>query len=266
MARVLIAGESWTTTSIHTKGFDSFTTVVYQEGVHDFAEALRTGGHDVTFMPNHVAAQSFPRTPAELDEFDVVVLSDIGSNTLLLPNDVYLHSKPQPNRLRVLRDWVRNGGSLMMVGGYLSFQGIEGKANYKKSPIGEALPILMEDGDDREECPEGVIPRLFGPEHPCTSGLPDTWPMLLGFQRLFPRSASEVLAQVNGHPLLTVGNYGRGRCAAFASDIGPHWAPTAFTQWDGFSRLWSQTISWLASHDSDADNAAAAAPVALGTP
>ncbi|CAN5180155.1 glutamine amidotransferase [soil metagenome] len=246
MARVLIAGESWTTTSIHTKGFDSFTTVAYEEGVHDFAAAIRSGGHDVTFMPNHVAAQSFPSTQEELDEFDVVVLSDIGSNTLLMPNDVFLHSQIRPNRLQVLRNWVRAGGSLLMVGGYLSFQGIEGKANYKKSLLAEALPVLMEDGDDREECPEGAVPRLFGPVHPCTEGLPETWPVLLGFQRLFPRSASEVLAQVNGHPLLTVGRYHHGRCAAFASDIGPHWAPADFTQWEGFSRLWAQTICWLA--------------------
>ncbi len=246
MARVLIAGESWTTTSIHTKGFDSFTTVAYQEGVQDFSDALTTGGHQVTFMPNHVAAQSFPTSADQLDAFDVVILSDIGSNTLLMPNDVFLHGKSFPNRLRVLRDWVREGGSLMMVGGYLSFQGIEAKANYKNSPLAESLPVLMEDGDDREETPEGAVPHLFGPVHPCTAGLPDSWPALLGFQRLAPRSASEVLAQVNGHPLLTVGHYGEGRCAAFASDIGPHWAPAEFTRWEGFSTLWTQTVSWLA--------------------
>lgn len=256
MARTLIAGESWTTTSIHTKGFDSFTTVAYEEGVHDFSAALSAGGHDVVFMPNHTAAQHFPDTAAELDAYDVVILSDIGSNTLLMPNDVFLRGKSHPNRLQVLRDWVRGGGSLMMVGGYLSFQGIEAKANYKNSLLAEALPVLMEDGDDREETPEGAIPRLFGPEHPCTAGLPDTWPALLGFQRLSPRSASEVLAQVNGHPLLTVGRYGQGRCAAFASDIGPHWAPAEFTQWDGFAQLWSQTVSWLAAQDT----AAVAAP------
>jgi len=249
VARTLIAGESWTTTSIHTKGFDSFTTVAYQEGVGDFAAALTTGGHEVTFMPNHTAAQHFPSTAAELAAYDVVVLSDIGSNTLLMPNDVFLHGKSHPNRLRVLRDWVRDGGALLMVGGYLSFQGIEAKANYKNSVLAEALPVLMEDGDDREETPEGVIPRLFGPEHPCTMGLPDAWPALLGFQRLAPRSASEVLAQANGHPLLTVGRYGSGRCAAFASDIGPHWAPTEFTQWEGFATLWTQTVSWLAHRE-----------------
>jgi len=247
MAHVLIAGESWTTTSIHTKGFDSFTTVAYQEGVHDFRSALEGTGHSVSYMPNHEAAQSFPRTVEELEQFDVVVLSDIGSNTLLLPNDVYLSGKASPNRLRSLRDWVKSGGSLMMVGGYLSFQGIEGKANYKNSLLAEALPVLMEDGDDREECPEGAVPHKFGSEHPCTAGLPDAWPALLGFQRLRARSASEVLAQVNGHPLLTVGTYGLGRCAAFASDIGPHWAPSTFTQWDGFAQLWGQTVTWLAA-------------------
>lgn len=247
MAHVLIAGESWTTTSIHTKGFDSFTTVAYQEGVHDFKSALETTGHTVSFMPNHVAAQSFPRTVDDLGQFDVVVLSDIGANTLLLPNDVFINSQASPNRLRSLRDWVKSGGALMMIGGYLSFQGIEAKANYKNSLLAEALPVLMEDGDDREECPEGVVPRTFGPEHPCTAGLPDTWPALLGFQRLRARSASDVLAQVNGHPLLTVGTYGLGRSAAFASDIGPHWAPTSFTQWDGFAQLWGQTATWLAN-------------------
>lgn len=261
MARALIAGESWSTTSIHTKGFDVFTSVAYEEGVHEFKSALVDAGHDVTFMPNHVASQSFPYTAEELDSYDVVVLSDIGSNTLLMPNDVYLRGQARPNRLLVLRDWVRGGGSLLMVGGYLSFQGIEAKANYKNSLLAEALPIVMEDGDDREECPEGAIPRLFGPTHPCTAGLPDTWPALLGFQRLGARSASEVLAQINGRPLLTVGAYHRGRCAAFASDIGPHWAPTAFTQWEGFARLWSQTIDWLAGTPvtvEQADNSAVA--------
>ena len=40
MTRVLIAGESWTTTSIHVKGFDSFTTVAYEEGVAALRDAL----------------------------------------------------------------------------------------------------------------------------------------------------------------------------------------------------------------------------------
>ena len=42
--RVLIAGESWTTHSIHQKGFDSFTTTEYAEGVGWLRAALESGG------------------------------------------------------------------------------------------------------------------------------------------------------------------------------------------------------------------------------
>ena len=66
MAEVLIAGESWSTTSIHVKGFDSFTTVAYEEGVDALRGALVSAGHEVTFMPNHVAAVDFPYTVDEL--------------------------------------------------------------------------------------------------------------------------------------------------------------------------------------------------------
>jgi uncharacterized membrane protein len=42
--RILIAGESWTVHSIHQKGFDSFTTTEYAEGVRWLKAALEKGG------------------------------------------------------------------------------------------------------------------------------------------------------------------------------------------------------------------------------
>ena len=74
MTRVLIAGESWTTTSIHVKGFDSFTTVAYEEGVAALRDALLGAGHEVTFMPNHVAATDFPYAGDELKNYGNLVL------------------------------------------------------------------------------------------------------------------------------------------------------------------------------------------------
>ncbi len=44
-----------------------------------------------------------------------------------------------------------------MIGGYLSFMGIEAKANYKNTVLADVLPVTMLDGDDRVEKPEGVI-------------------------------------------------------------------------------------------------------------
>lgn len=246
MARVLVAGESWSTVSVHTKGFDSFTTAVYVEGVKDFQEAIEAGGHSVEHQPCHVAADHFPATRTDLARFDVVVLSDIGSNTLLLPARTFIQGQKGVDRLEVLRDWVAAGGAVAMVGGYLSFQGIEGKANYRCTALADVLPVELEPGDDRQETPAGRRIKKAGIDHPITAGLDDDWPAVLGFQRLLPKPGAQVLAGIDGWPVLVVGTYGQGRVLAFATDIGPHWAPKEFTEWDGFRELWSRSMSWLA--------------------
>ena len=245
MAKILLAGESWSTTSIHTKGFDSFITSAYAEGAADFIAAVERGGHTVEFQPNHVASEKFPTTLEELSKYDVVVLSDIGANTLLLPNSVFSRGERMPNRLDVLAEWVRAGGSLLMVGGDLSFQGIEAKANYRNTSLAGVLPVEMEVGDDREETPQGAQPTATG-THAVTQGLSDEWPVVLGYHRLEARAGSEVLARIGEHPLMVVDTEGKGRVAAFASDMGPHWLPAEFLAWEGFSPMWSQLIAWLA--------------------
>jgi uncharacterized membrane protein len=250
MARVLIAGESWNTLSIHTKGFDSFTTSTYVEGVHDFRKALEAEGHSVEHQPCHVAADHFPDTPADLARFDVVVLSDIGSNTLLLPARTFGAAEVSPNRLVTLRDWVAGGGSLAMVGGYLSFQGIEAKANYRCTALADVLPVQLEVGDDRQEAPQGCTLTTTDVEHPITAGLDAVWPPVLGFQRLTPKPGATVLAAIDEHAVLVVGRFGHGRTLAFATDIGPHWAPKQFVEWAGFQRLWGAAVRWLAGEDS----------------
>lgn len=243
---ILLAGESWSTTSVHTKGFDTFHTSTYEEGALPFIRALEAGGWTVEFQPNHVAPQQFPYTAEELSKYDVVVLSDIGANTLLLTPSVFVSGIAAPsNRLRVLADWVRDGGSLLMVGGYLSFQGVEAKANYRATPLAEVLPIVMEIGDDREETPEGILPVSDG-SHQVSTGLGGEWPAILGYQRFAVKPGAEVVATVGSHPLVVVDTVGEGRAAAVATDMGPHWLPAEFLEWDGYDRLWNQLVSWLA--------------------
>jgi uncharacterized membrane protein len=245
MAKILLAGESWATTTIHTKGFDTFTTSSYGEGAADFIAAVEAAGHTVDFMPNHVAAVKFPTDAEALSAYDVVVLSDIGANTLLLPDGVFLRGERMPNRLQVLADWTRAGGALLMVGGYLTFQGIEGKANYRNTPLAQVLPVDMEVGDDREETPQGVHPTVTT-AHPITRMLPREWPAILGHHRLAAKAGADVLARVGDHPLIVVAEQGAGRAAAFASDMGPHWLPPQFLSWTGFAPLWQGIVGWLA--------------------
>jgi uncharacterized membrane protein len=244
--RVLIAGESWTTHSIHQKGFDSFTTTEYAEGVGWLKAALETGGWRVDHQPAHVAAREFPATAEALAEYDCVVISDVGANTLLIHPDTFTRFKTLPNRLQAVRDYVAKGGGLIMVGGYLTFQGIEAKARYHDTPIEEALPVMIEAGDDRRETPEGVTPKVTAPDHPIVSGLSQPWPDLLGYNRIAAKPGAAVVATVGADPLIVAGAFHKGRAIAFASDCGPHWAPPAFVEWAGYAPLWRQMVEWAA--------------------
>ncbi len=244
--RVLIAGESWTVHSIHQKGFDSFTTTEYAEGVKWLREALEGSGWDVTFMPSHVAARDFPATTAALDDFACVMLSDIGANTLLLHPETFSRSKVLPNRLHAIRDYVEAGGGLVMIGGYMTFQGIEGKAKYAGTAVEEVLPVMLMSHDDRMEVPQGAVPNVVNPAHPIVAGLGARWPALLGYNHVAAKPDAEVLARVGGDPLLVVGGFGKGRGVAFTSDCGPHWAPPPFVEWEGYAKLWHGIADWAA--------------------
>jgi len=244
--RALIAGESWIMHTIHQKGVDAFTTTAYGTGHQWLQGALEAGGWEVEHLPNHLAPATFPTTMAELDSYDVVILSDIGSNSLLLSPDTFERSLPAPNRLALLRDWVAAGGGLIMVGGYLTFQGIEGKGRYAGSPVEDALPVLISPVDDRVEKPEGVSPIVTAPEHPLAAGLPEVWPEILGYNRLRVRPEAVTVVMVGDDPLLAGWDFEQGRSVAFASDCGPHWAPPPFVEWVGYPTLWQNIANWAA--------------------
>jgi len=249
--RVLLAGESWVSTSTHIKGFDQFNTATYHLGAERLVAALAGTAFDLTYMPSHQAASDFPTTLAGLKHYHAVMLSDIGANTLLLHPDVWLRGKTVPNRLKLIREYVRGGGGLAMIGGYFSFQGINGGARYRGTPIEEVLPVSILPYDDRLEVPEGCKATVVDQQHPITKGLGKNWPPLLGFNEIVLKQGEgiELLARAprgqGGHPLLVAGRFGKGRSVAWASDIGPHWVPPAFLRWPGFNRLWRQMLTWL---------------------
>lgn len=244
--RVLLAGESWVSNNTHFKGWDFFSSTVYEVGTEYLEKAL--AGSDFAFehLPGHLAATQFPSTLEELAQYDVVILSDIGANTLLLHPDTWLRGQTRPNRLQLLKTWVENGGGLAMCGGYLSFAGIYGSAKYYRTPIELILPVTIHTFDDRLEAPEGVMAEVVNAGHPILSGISGVWPALLGYNELTLRPEGQLLARNGDHPLLAVRSVGKGRTLIWASDIGPHWCPQPFLQWEGYARLWQQSIQWLA--------------------
>jgi uncharacterized membrane protein len=242
----LLLGESWTTHSIHQKGFDSFTTTEYVEGGQEYIAALESDGWTVTHLPAHTIESKFPSTLDELQKFDLVVISDVGANTFLLTQRVFRSSASEPNRLERLRTYVEAGGGLLMVGGYLSFSGVDAKANYANSPLDALLPVGTLLTDDREERPEGATVVVKDPSHPALGGVGTDWPNLLGFNRTTVRDTGTVLAEVNGYPLVAIGTAGAGRTGVFTSDMSPHWAPPPFMEWTGYALLWRALSSWVA--------------------
>ena len=248
---VLLAGESWVSAATHYKGFDQFGSVTFHLGAEPLVAALADSEFALTYMPAHQAATEFPGALAALKEYGAVILSDLGADTLLLHPDTWLHGKPTPNRLKLLRDYVRGGGGLMMIGGYYSFQGIHARARYHATPVEEVLPIAILPWDDRVEVPEGFKPVICGAHrHPILARLGTDWPMLLGYNQVKLKPGAELLArapdEAGGHPLLVAGTFGAGRTIAWTSDIGPHWLSPEFAAWSGYGRLWRQCLGWLA--------------------
>lgn len=139
----------------------------------------------------------------------------------------------------IVREAVRAGAGLLMLGGWESFHGMGG--NWDGTIIGDLLPVKISSSDDRANCDHPVFLRPKA-EHPIVSGLPwaDRPPLIGGFNRVTPRPDAQVVLEgvhaaarqrgstyeleVTGtDPLLVVASHGAGRVAAFMSDVAPHW-------------------------------------------
>lgn len=247
--KVLLVGESWVSASTHFKGFDQFSSVTFHLGAEPLVAALKDSPFDLTYMTGHDAPEKFPATMKALAAYDAVLLSDIGANSILLHPDVWLRSKTFPNRVKLIRDWVGQGGGLAMIGGYMSFQGIDGRARWRGTAVEEALPVDCLPYDDRLEIPEGAEATVKLPDHSIVKGITGAWPLVLGVNEVKPKPNAVVIATLpadqGGHPLLVAGTYGKGRTVAWTSDIGPHWLSTEFCAWDGYRRLWLQMLTWM---------------------
>ncbi len=242
--RVLLAGESWMSHTTHVKGADCFFTSTYETGEKWLKAALESGGYDVEFLPNHLAGRQFPFELHALKEYACIILSDIGSNTLLLPDETFIKSQARPNRCDLIRDYVLGGGALLMVGGYLTFSGVDAKGKWQDTAVQDVLPVKILNVDDRMEHCEGIAPKVVA-DHPALAGLPKDWPAILGYNRTVAKDEAEVPVLVGDDPLVAFGTYGEGRSCAFTTDCAPHWAPPEFVTWEYYAALWQGLVGWV---------------------
>jgi uncharacterized membrane protein len=175
---------------------------------------------------------------------------------------------------------VERGMGLLMIGGWESFHGFGG--NWDGTPLGKALPVEIENRDDRVNFSQPTLLTREGDEnHPTTARLP--WeshpPTLGGLNRVRPKEDGETVLvaiphqvqEVDGrfvfsartpHPALVLGTESHGRTAAFLSDVAPHWVG-GFVDWgperitaqaagaaaievgSHYAQFWKQLLAWV---------------------
>ena len=139
MKKVLFVGESWSATLMEVKGFNSFLSSKYETGLGWIDKAIEKAGYEFVYMPNHIAYDHFPFTLEELNEYSCIILSDVGADTLLIPSATFGASKILPNRCQLLKDYVLGGGGLLMIGGYLTFNGVGAQGKWWATPVQDVL-------------------------------------------------------------------------------------------------------------------------------
>ncbi|GGJ01538.1 hypothetical protein GCM10008995_09170 [Halobellus salinus] len=87
-----------------------FSNAEYTEAGDYLQAALETDGIETTYQLCHVAASEFPESREALESYDVVILSDIGYNTIVIPPETFSEGTRRANRLQILDEFVREGG------------------------------------------------------------------------------------------------------------------------------------------------------------
>jgi len=243
---VLYIGDHKLQANQYFVGMDSFQ--VFHQEVRDYEPLL-----DVLRADKDVSADyfdgpdtmtEFPRSVDELSEYDVLIISDLSRGTL----EPHFHPDaiPGPNLLRIVRDFVEEGGGLVYCGGWMTFQGYQGVGNWHGTPVADTLPVEIRPiYDDRVERPEGAEVSLVVDSHPVIENITEPFPNVYGYNRTAGvHDQADLLARVDGDPLLAVTEHGDGRVLAYTSDPGIQWGHDLVDR-DEYGTFWGDVLRWV---------------------
>lgn len=213
---------------------------------------LRTPTDTVDVPDNQLSLIPFPIDDIFLEElknFDVVFFDDFSHRAYF--NPVYLER---------VKDFVRDGGGLAMLGGFRSFD----SGGYAESALKDVLPVEL-DNKGRYQTQATVRPVLTasGKVHPITRLLPDpkaneeAWakmPPLADLNQVRGARGETLLSAsgdgaATGSPLLTIGRFGKGRTLALMTDDVWRWNFIAVGNREtpqNHLKLIRQAVRWLA--------------------
>jgi len=174
----------------------------------------------------------------DLGRYDVILIDDLDNGYRKFPRGMGAR----------LREFVRQGGGLIMTGGPWSFSGKAGykgggQGGYGDTPVEEALPVRIAGDTD---CIYGkTTVRLIEARHPITQGLDwPSFPCIYGYNRVAAKPGAEVLARTEtGDPFIAAWQYGKGRALAVTTRAARDWGAD-FTRWTDYRRFWRAAIRW----------------------
>lgn len=250
MSKILYAGDSAIMAIQGLEGTEVYSLMdqIWDAG-KNLQAALETSGHQVTRMLSHEAFYKLPETAELMAEYDILILSDIGQDTVILyPGDRRNAIPMGPNRVKEIVRFIQNGGGLAYIGGYFTYQGHNGQGRWYNSSLAKVLPVeILPLPDDRIETPEGAQPSFVYPDHPILKGLPlKEFPIFMGYNQTRARPGADLLGIIGeeGDPFLACCESGKGRIMAITSDAAPHWG-SDFVRWPYFTQFWNQAMHWL---------------------
>ncbi len=221
------------------------------------AAIIHEEGYNLDYIPSPLPI------PNSLDfkNYDLIILSD------------YPRDQIKDNRLEEICEFVRKGGSLLMIGGWESFTGLN--IEYKNSPLESILPVILLEKDDRRNYDQGIAVIANEPDHSVCKDLNWERPGIIGGYNEFKVKDSaacvlcghkikinvcnhEISAEADEKtiPLLVFDKAGDGKVAALAFDLAPHWVG-GFVDWgherkhvdfaDGFIEVGDQYYKFVAN-------------------
>lgn len=177
-------------------------------------KALAGMGADVReseFMKVRIttAVKYFPATLGEALRYDLIIMAAVDARALGYDGCM------------ILRDYVRNGGSLLILGGLYSWGGGE----FREMGLDGFLPLSVQDTFDltkgesrRIEPDKSLLKEMLG----TSSADGSEWGAVYWFHRLGVKPGARVLVRLDDFPLAAVSEHGKGRIACVAgTTLGP---------------------------------------------
>ena len=180
------------------------------------------------------AGNGYRSRDLRFEDYDVVIFSEVW------------RSHFSELQLSDFEGYVKRGGGFVMFGGWGGFGGSGEYGEWDDTVIEQILPVKILSNEDAVDMNYTLKPKEAHMNHPILLGLDwDEVPQLRGYNQI--KSSGKVLAvnSATEDPVLVVGNHGKGRVVAFASNPAGGWG-LDFVEWDSYDLFLWNIAAWSA--------------------